>query len=74
MEGNAVKNHLMELIRQRLAEHDLFISDETLEFTAERYAWLIMDDPKLSVSKLLDFDIARLKGILKEADSRSKAV
>ena len=71
MEGNAVKNHLIEYIRQRLAEHDLFVSDENLEFTAERYAWLIMDDPKLSVSKLLDYDIAKLKGILREVNDKS---
>ena len=71
MEGNAVKNHLIKLIRQRLAEHDLFVSDENLEFTAERYAWLIMDDPKLSVSKLLDYDIAKLKGILREVNDKS---
>ena len=74
MEGNAVKNHLIEYIRQRLAEHDLFVSDENLEFTAERYAWLIMDDPKLSVSKLLDYDIAKLKGILREVNDVSKVV
>ena len=69
MERNAVKNHLVELIRQRLAEHDLFISDETLEYTAERYAWLIMDNPTLSVSKLLDRDISKLQGILKEVNT-----
>ena len=69
MERNAVKNHLVELIRLRLAEHDLFISDETLEFTAERYAWQIMDNPTLSVSKLLDHDIAKLQGILKEVNT-----
>ncbi|MBO4393605.1 MAG: hypothetical protein J5800_04605 [Spirochaetales bacterium] len=69
MEGNAVKKHLIELIRQRLAEHDLFISDETLEYTAERYAWLIMDNPTLSVSKLLDQDILKLQGILKEVNT-----
>lgn len=74
MEGNAVKNHLIEYIRQRLAEHDLFVSDENLEFTAERYAWLIMDDPKLSVAKQLDYDIARLKGILREVNDVSKVV
>ena len=69
MERNAVKNHLVELIRQRLAEHDLFISDETLEYTAERYAWQIMDNPTLSVSKLLDRDISKLQGILKEVNT-----
>ena len=69
MEGNAVKKHLIELIRQRLAEHDLFISNETLEYTAERYAWLIMDNPTLSVSKLLDHDISKLQGILKEVNT-----
>ena len=69
MERNAVKNHLVELIRKRLAEHDLFISDETLEYTAERYAWQIMDNPTLSVSKLLDRDISKLQGILKEVNT-----
>ena len=73
MEGNAVKNHLIEYIRQRLAEHDLFISEESLEFTAERYAWLIMDDPTLSVSKLLDEDISRLKGVLFSTRKTTKA-
>ncbi len=72
MKENAVKNHLIEYIRQKLAEHDLFVSDENLEFTAERYAWLIMDDPKLSVARLLDYDIARLKGILREVNDKAK--
>ena len=72
MEGNAVKNHLIELIRQRLAEHDLFISDESLEFTAERYAWQIMEDPKTSVAELLDSEIVRLKRILLEVKEKTK--
>ena len=73
MEGNAVRKHLIGLIRQRLAENGLSISDESLEYTAERYAWMIMDRPSLSVSKLLDRDIARLRGILKEVDGTPKA-
>lgn len=73
MEGNAVRKHLIGLIRQRLTENGLYISEESLEYTAERYAWMIMEKPNLSVSKLLDRDIERLRGILKEVDGTPKA-
>ena len=73
MEGNVVKNHLVSTIRQRLAEQDLFISEESLEFTAERYAWMVMDDPELSISELLDHDIVIIKKILDEFARTPKA-
>ena len=70
MEGNAVKNNLVAFIRHRLAEHGMFISDNSLEYTAERYAHMIAADPDLCVSKLLDEDIVRLIQILHEIKKR----
>lgn len=70
MEGNAVKKDLVAFIRQRLAEHGMFISDDSLEYTAERYAHMIAADPNLCVSKLLDEDIVRLIQILHEIRKR----
>lgn len=74
MKDNAVKSNLIDFIRQRLAEHKMFISEESLEYTAERYALSIMENPKLTVSKLLDEDILELERLLDEIHSRPKAV
>lgn len=70
MKENAVKSNLIDFIRQRLAEHKMLISEESLEFTAERYAHMIAADPDLCVSKLLDEDIVRLIQILHEIKKR----
>ena len=74
MNGSVVKDHLISFIRQRLSEHDMLLTDDTLEYTAERYAWLALENPKLSVSELLDYDIAKLKRILQEVGNTNKAV
>ena len=74
MEENAVKNNLIDYIRQRLAEHEMFISGESLEYTAERYAKKIMDNPGLTISKLVDDDITELERILEEIHSWERAV
>lgn len=71
---NLVKTNLIEFIRQRLSEHGMAISQESLEYTAERYAGKIMENPKLSASKLIDDDIAELERILKVINLRPKAV
>lgn len=74
MKENAVKSNLIDFIRQRLAEHKMLISEESLEFTAERYALRIIENPELTVSKLLDEDIHELERLLDEIHSRPKAV
>lgn len=73
MEERAVKNNMIDFIRQRLAEHEMFISGESLEYTAERYALSILENPRLTVSKLLDEDIENLERLLNEIHSRPKA-
>ena len=70
MKMNAVKINLIEFISQRLSEHGMAISAESLEYTAERYAGKIIENPKLSVLKLIDDDIAELERILKEITLR----
>ena len=74
MKENAVKSNLIDFIRQRLAEHKMLISEESLKFTAERYALRIIESPELTVSKLLDEDIHELERLLDEIHSRPKAV
>ena len=72
MSGNIVKEHLVSFLRKRLAEHEMFISDESLEYTAERYARKIMMNPRLSVAELIDNDIEELEGILKYMKMRDR--
>lgn len=71
---NGVKTNLIQFVRQRLSEHGMAITEESLEFTAERYAKKIMDNPELTVSMLVDDDIAELERILEEVHSREEAV
>ena len=69
-----MKTNLIEFVRQRLSEHGMAITEESLEFTAERYAKKNMDNPELTVSKLVNDDITELEKILEEIHSREKAV
>ncbi len=72
---NTVKDHMVSSLRNRLSEHGMTLTEETLEFTAERYAAMIMEDPKLNASELIDKDIANVKELLDriniEAGSKS---
>ena len=69
MEDNAVKKNLVEYIRSHLAEQELTISEKSLQYTAERYAAMIMSNPKLNARKLVEEDIGNLKKILEQIKS-----
>ena len=65
---NPVKEHLIESLRQKLDEHGLILMEETLAFTAERYAFMIMSNPKLNASQLLEKDVDRILGLVYRID------
>ncbi len=48
----------------------MMLTEETLEFTAERYARRIMHDPDLTAAQLVDEDISRLKAIQETMNKR----
>ena len=45
---------LVSFLRERLAENGMMITEESLEFTAERYAAMIMSNPRIDLSILID--------------------
>ena len=63
-----VREHLISYLRDRLEAHGMMISEESLAFTAERYASKIMMNPRLNAYKLIEDDIARLTEILKQVN------
>ena len=58
------REHLISFLRGRLAENGMMITEESLEFTAERYAAMIMSNPEMDASILIDKDIAEVKELL----------
>ena len=58
------REHLISFLRGRLAENGMMITEESLEFTAERYAAKIMSNPELDASILIDEDIRKVKELL----------
>ena len=61
---NPVREHLISFLRNRLAENGMMITEESLEFTAERYAATIISNPELNASDLIDEDITKVKELL----------
>lgn|GEM_PF-3559523 len=59
-----VREHLISYLRDRLAENGMMITEESLEFTAERYAATIISNPELNASDLIDEDITKVKELL----------
>lgn len=59
-----VREHLISYLRDRLAENGMMITEESLEFTAERYAATIISNPELNASDLIDEDITKIKELL----------
>ena len=59
-----VREQLISYLRDRLAENGMMITEESLEFTAERYAAMIISNPKLDAAMLIDADIAKVRGLL----------
>ena len=66
--GNPVKEHLIAVLRSRLEEKGLMLTEETLTFTAERYAFMIMSNPKLNASRLLEKDVDRILELVYRID------
>ena len=64
-----VKEHLISYLRDRLKEHGMMISEESLAFTAERYALKIMKNPRLNAYKLIEDDVAKLTEILRQVNA-----
>ena len=58
------RDHMVSFLRDRLAENGMMITEESLEFTAERYAAKIMSNPELDASILIDEDIRKVKELL----------
>ena len=58
------KEQMVSFLRSRLAENGMMITEESLEFTAERYAAKIMSNPELDASILIDEDIRKVKELL----------
>ena len=57
---------LTSFLRSKLSENGMIISEESLVFTAERYASKIMSNPNLDASSLIDEDIKKVKKLLKQ--------
>ena len=66
---NPVREHLVSYLRDRLSENGMMITEESLEFTAERYAAMIMSNPELDAGKLIEEDIDNVKAILAKVNS-----
>ena len=49
-----VREHLVSYLRDRLSENGMMITEESLEFTAERYAAMIISNPELDAGKLIE--------------------
>ena len=64
-----VREHLISYLRNRLAENGMMITQESLEFTAERYAAMIISNPELDARILIEEDIDNLKAILAKVNS-----
>ena len=64
-----VREHLISCLRNRLAENRLMITEESLEFTAERYAAIIRSNPELNASILIDEDITKVKELLERINA-----
>ena len=58
------REHMVSFLRGRLAENGMMITEESLKFTAERYAATIMSNPDLDESILIDRDISKVKELL----------
>ena len=65
------KEHLVSFLRGRLAENGMMITEESLKFTAERYAAMIMSNPNLDASMLIDMDISNVKELLGRINAES---
>jgi len=63
------REHLISFLRGRLAENGMMITEESLEFTAERYAAAIMSNPSLNESILIDRDISKVKELLERINA-----
>ena len=64
-----VREHLVSYLRDRLSENGMMITQESLEFTAERYAAMIISNPELDARKLIEEDIGNVKIILDRLNS-----
>ncbi|MBP0970297.1 MAG: hypothetical protein J5744_09145 [Oscillospiraceae bacterium] len=64
-----VREHLVSYLRDRLSENGMMITEESLEFTAERYAAMIISNPELDAGKLIEEDIGNVKDILERVRS-----
>lgn len=64
-----VREHLVSYLRDRLSENGMMITQESLEFTAERYAAMIISNPELDAGKLIEEDIGNVKDILERVRS-----
>ena len=64
-----VREHLISFLRNRLAENGMMITEESLEYTAERYAAMIISNPELDAGKLIEEDIGNVKAILAKVNS-----
>ena len=64
-----VREHLVSYLRDRLSENGMMITEESLEFTAERYAAMIISNPELDARKLIEEDIGNVKDILERVRS-----
>ncbi len=65
-----LKDQCLSVLERKLSEQGMMLSEETLEFTAERYARRIMHDPDLTAAQLVDEDITRLKTIQETINNR----
>ena len=68
---NDVREHLISYLRNRLTDHSLLLTEETLADTAERYASMITNNPKLNAAKLLDKDITKITELLRSINKTS---
>ena len=64
-----VREHLVSYLRDRLSENGMMITEESLEFTAERYAAMIISNPELDAGKLIEEDIDNVNAILAKVNS-----
>ena len=64
-----VREHLISYLRDQLAENGMMITEESLEFTAERYAATIISNPELNASDLIDEDITKVKELLERINA-----
>ena len=64
-----VREHLVSYLRDRLSENGMMITQESLEFTAERYAAMIISNPELDARILIEEDIDNVKAILAKVNS-----